>query len=32
LSADGIKKLEDLAALEGLSVKQMLNSYLHQKD
>ena len=32
LSVDGMKKLEDLAMLEGLSVKQMLNSYLHQKE
>lgn len=32
LSADGTKKLEELAALEGMSVKQMLNSYIHQKE
>ena len=32
LSTDGMKKLEELAANEGMSVKQMLNSYIHQKD
>jgi hypothetical protein len=32
LSTDGMKKLEELASLEGMSVKQMLNSYLHQKE
>lgn len=32
LSAEGISKLEELAISEGLSVKQMLNSYLHQKE
>jgi hypothetical protein len=32
LSVDGMKKLEELATLEGMSVKQMLNSYIHQKE
>lgn len=31
ISAEGIKKLEELALSEGMSVKQILNSYLHQK-
>jgi len=32
ISQDGIKKLEDLAKDEGLTVKQLFNSYLHQKE
>jgi hypothetical protein len=32
LSENGMKKLEELAALEGMSVKQILNSYIHQKE
>jgi hypothetical protein len=32
LSTEGIKKLEELASLEGMSVKQMLNSYIHKKE
>jgi len=32
LSAEGMKKLEELASSEGLTVKQMLNSYIHQKE
>ena len=32
LSTEGMKKLEELASLEGISVKQMLNSYIHQKE
>jgi hypothetical protein len=32
LSSEGMKKLKELASLEGMSVKQMLNSYLHQKE
>ena len=32
LSTEGMKKLKELASLEGMSVKQLLNSYLHQKE
>jgi hypothetical protein len=32
LSEDGMKELEKLASKEGMSVKQMLNSYIHQKE
>ena len=32
LSGDGMKELEKLASKEGMSVKQMLNSYIHQKE
>ena len=32
LSEDGMKELEKLASNEGMSVKQMLNSYIHQKE
>lgn len=32
LSTEGMKKLEELASSEGMSVKQMLNSYLNHKD
>ena len=32
LSAEGMTALEELARKEGMSVKQILNSYLHQKE
>ena len=32
LSPEGITALEELAKNEGMSVKQILNSYLHQKE
>ena len=32
LSTEGMKKLEELASSEGLTVKQMLNSYIHYKE
>jgi hypothetical protein len=32
LSQEGITALEELAKKEGMSVKQILNSYLHQKE
>lgn len=32
LSKEGMKKLEELAKNEGMTVKQILNSYLHQTE